>query len=159
MKKKIYIFGAALVLVVGLGVGSLTAGGFLEGSTPGGPGDPLVTQSYVDMRFNELLQLINNLGAGAQTAAQATYVPVFLSAGSILFAGEGTELILRSGEARAHVPGPDGIINVTIGQDLPAGAELSRNHLLIVPREDGRGVLAVTDVWLVVKGGYRIVNP
>ena len=173
MKKSVYIVGVVLAFVLGGLIFGLN--NILEGSTanPGGPNDPLVTQSYVNMRFNQLEQLIAAGGGQVNTDAivsqvladinaffgdnlNATYVPVFVPAGSILFAGEGTEIIPRSGTIRAHVPGPDGIVNVTIGQDMPHGAELTRNHLLIVPREDGRGMLAVTDAWFIVKGSYRI---
>jgi len=173
MKKQVYILCITFLLVLGGLI--LAFGSNLEGASPGGPGDPLVTQSYVNMRFNQLEQMIAAGGGQVNTDAivsqvladittffgdnlSATFVPVFVPAGSILFAGEGTEIIPRSGTVRAHVPGPDGIVNVTLGQDMAHAAALSHNHLLIVPREDGRGILAVTDAWFIVKGSYRIAT-
>jgi len=161
MKKKLYILGAALVI-------TFAAGGAIAGSTPGSPEDPLVSRSYVDMRFNELsqaaagqvnMEIIVSEALAAITAFYGdavAYTPVFVPAGQILLAGEGTEIILRSGNATAHVPGADGIVNVTTGQDMGAGATIARNNLLIVPRDDGRGILAATDAWFIVKGSYTI---
>ena len=70
---------------------------------------------------------------------------------------EGTELILRSGEATAvgNIDG-DGVSDVTLGVDLKMGEKINRNHLLIVPRKDGRGIVAKTDSWIMVKGKYEI---
>ena len=148
MKRRFYIAAIAVVLAAGL------AGGVLQGAGPGGADDPLVSRSYLDLRLIELRQ---SIGTG-QPAQNATYIPVFVPAGQILLAGEGAEIILRSGIATAHVPGPDGIVNVTSGVDMPAGAVVSANNLLIVPRADGRGILAVTDTWFIVKGQHSIVN-
>jgi len=169
MKRRFYIFGMVLTFAAG----AVLAGGALEGSTPGGPDDPLVSRSYVDLRINELRQSANfgqvnmeivvSEALAAITAfygdsMDATFTPVFVSAGRILLAGEGTEIILRSGTARAHVPGADGIVNVTTGIDVANGVNVAANNLLIVPREDGRGIFAVTDTWFIVKGSHSVVT-
>ena len=172
MRKKLYISA----LVIAFAAGGLVLGSRLEGAgaTPGGPGDPLVSQSYVDMRFNELAQLMAagvgqvnmeiitsevwaNISTFIGDGANASFEPVFVAAGGVLRAGEGTEIILRSGTAAAHVPGPDGIVNATSGQDLAHGVSIAANNLLIIPRDDGRGVLAVQDSWFIVRGAHTIL--
>jgi len=91
-------------------------------------------------------------------ASSASYAPVSLSAGQILIGGEGAEIILRSGKASVYSTVSDGLGDVTDGSDLKNGAPVSKNHLLIVSRDDGRGVKAGDDVWLLVKGSYEILN-
>jgi len=89
-------------------------------------------------------------------AAQSVYVPVNLLAGQILIGAEGTEIILRSGTAIGYTAVTDGLANVTTGKDIGNNIDIGRNNMLIVPRADGRGVKASTDVWLLVKGAYYI---
>ena len=92
----------------------------------------------------------------AQTAEISTYKPVNLAAGQILIGEEGTEIILRSGTAKGYTMVSDGLANTTTGQDVGNNADIGRNNMLIVPRGDGRGVKAATEVWLLVKGAYYI---
>ena len=115
--------------LVGLTVGRL---GQASDVLPGSPGDPLITRSYLEQYVT--LNVVE-LGAGQRLIAEA-----------------GTEIVLRSGRATA-IDGPKGgLSNVTAGRDLRMGEEIPLNHLLIVPRSDGRGVLATTDVFLMVRG-------
>ncbi|MDR1066036.1 MAG: hypothetical protein LBL35_01190 [Clostridiales bacterium] len=140
-------FCAAAVLAANLLCASAAA--------PGGPDDPVVTKSYVDEQIKAALgSLTDN---PAETAADnAAFTPVFAAAGQYVIGHEGAEIILRSGLATARCPGEDGVTNVTQGADLPDGARLSANNLIIIPRYDGRGVKAETDAWFLVKGGYDI---
>ncbi len=121
-----------------------------SGSTvpePGSAGDPLVSVSYL----NE--QLAAHAGS--------VYTVVNLNEGQFLQAGAGTEIILRAGNAEAvgNQLG-DGISNVTSGQNLAGGAKVPLNHLLIVPRDDGRGVKALAyggrPIIFMVRGEYTI---
>jgi len=75
-----------------------------------------------------------------------------LPAGAALLAGAGSELILRAGTVTVIAAAAGGLADLTAGRDLQAGEEVSANHLLLVPREDGRGVEAVTDAVLLVRG-------
>ena len=130
MKRRNVIIIICLVLV--LGVSCAVA----AGSTPGSDGDPLVSQSYVD--------------------AKTTYTPIQLTAGQSLIGKEGTEIILRSGEATAIGNTENGISDVTGGADLMTGTPVQLNHLLLTPRDDGRGIKAVTDIWVMVRGEYVV---
>jgi hypothetical protein len=110
-------------------------------AAPGSESDPVVTKSYVDRLVSE---------------AGGAFLPLEVSAGQRLIGGTGTEIILRTGEASAIGNDVNGISDLTGGADLPTGAAVTRNHLLIVPRDDGRGVAATTDIWLMIRGPYTI---
>lgn len=119
--------------------------------TPGSEDDPVVTKSYVDAEIAELKSTIVSGGSAA-----STYQPLQIAAGKSFIGGAGTELILRSGEATAIDNGANGISDITAGTDLWTGNAVSANHLLLVPRADGRGIKATTDIWLMVRGAYEI---
>jgi len=119
------------------------AAGFLIGQrgraatiAPGSDADPLVTQSYVD----QLCSL----------------VVVQLGPGQRLEGSAGTEIIVRSGTARAVASASGGVCDVTGGKDLAQGERVPLNHLLIVPRTDGRGISADTALFVMVRGPYVI---
>ena len=84
------------------------------------------------------------------------FEPVFLKAGQILIGEGGAELILRSGKGISYTEVADGVINVTTGKELLNGKDILKNNLIIVPRDDGRGILATQDAWFIVKGNYTI---
>jgi hypothetical protein len=105
-------------------------------STPGSETDPVVTKSYVDSRV--------------------TYIPVRLDAGQKLIGDEGTEIILRSGEATAIDNGLNGVSDITGGLDLLTGNKVTINHLLLIPRKDGRGISVSTEAWVMIRGNYTI---
>ena len=145
IRKIIYIAGLCTALVVGALVGGRTQGLAAE---PGGAADPLVTRSYVH-------QLVNSVVIG--THEPHIFTPVQVFAGHVITGHEGTEFILRSGLAFAYVPGENGIIDVTDGIDLMHNYPIALNNFLIVPRKDGRGIFAQSDIWLMAKGGFTIV--
>ena len=143
-------------------------------AAPGDQPDPLVAMSILDDRINGVNARIDQLSAiiqamqngrptdyntstdGQPTGGAASYTPVSASAGQIILGGEGMEIILRSGSAAALCPGTNGLSDLTAGTDIPDGMALAQNHLLIVPRADGRGVKVLTDAWFLIKGGYSI---
>ena len=103
---------------------------------PGSEQDPLVTRTYVEERLK--LNVVE------------------LDAGRRLVAGAGTELILRSGNATVVDSESGGLSDATDGVDLRKGTQVPRNHLLIAPRDDGRGLTAASQVIVLVRGDYRI---
>ena len=141
--------------VTGLLVIAFTGGGIATNllasdTQPGSAGDPLVTKSYVDDKISQL--------SGGASIEPSVYVPVSAASGQLLIGHEGTEIILRSGKGVAYCSGENGVVNVTTGEDVTDGAAVSANHMLIVPRYDGRGIRAETDVWFMVKGGYDLID-
>ncbi len=97
-----------------------------------------------------------NTSSSSSKPEGEAFEPVFASAGQIVVGLEGAEIILRSGKAVAYCPGENGVINVSKGIDLKNGDEVDLNNMLIVPRSDGRGISATTDIWVIIKGGYEI---
>lgn len=121
------------------------AGGYVWGSQaraqgpePGTEQDPLVTKSYVDDRLRPIQFEVVELPKGKQLVAEG-----------------GTEIVVRAGKASVVGSNLGGLADVTVGKDLTRG-EAPANHLLVVPRSDGRGLKAVTDCVVLVRGGYTI---
>jgi hypothetical protein len=129
--KRSLIFAIALVVL--LGIGAIV---YATSDGPGAVDDPLVSRSYVQ--------------------ALVSFSLVELTEGQRLIGGEGTEIILRSGEATAIDNGFNGVSNLTAGADLMTGNIVELNHLLLVPRADGRGILATTEAWVMVRGSFTI---
>lgn len=103
---------------------------------PGGSGDPLVTQSYVD-KF-------------------VKWDVAELKAGQVLKGSAGSEIILRRGSAVIMDITGNGVPDLTAGVDIRAGGAVPVNHLLLIPREDGRGIKAVSPVVVMYRGGASI---
>ena len=91
---------------------------------------------------------------GASGGSQ--YVPVYASVGQTVIGGEGTEIILRAGKGNIVISGADGIVDATTGQNLTSGKSAVANHIMIVPRADGRGVKVTEAAWFLIKGDYSI---
>jgi hypothetical protein len=156
------------------------AGGTVLAATIGSEDDPLVSKSYVDNKIEQVLTLIN--GNGTTTSASVDtdaivsevleqinsgdltggsvavdgYAPVSVAVGQTIYGGEGTELILRAGKGKVVISGEDGIADITTGNELKSGSTVTKNHLLIVPRADDRGVKVSEAAWFLVKGTYEI---
>ncbi len=142
--------GLAIALVLG-GVLGWVGKGFAAGEPlPGSEQDPLVSRSYVDSRIEALEALVKSSTAGPQM------VIVELAAGQKLVAGAGTEIILRAGSGVVIDSELGGLCDVTAGKDLRKGEPAPANHLLLVPRDDGRGIQAVTSVIAMVRGSYAL---
>ncbi|MCT4542479.1 MAG: hypothetical protein N4A63_02920 [Vallitalea sp.] len=80
-----------------------------------------------------------------------------LEEGTKLICSESSEVILRAGKATiiANETG-DGISDLTMGIDLAMGVVVPKNHLLLIPRTDGRGLHITSKSWVMIKGDYRI---
>lgn len=131
MKKSILlILVLLLVTVMSLVVA------FGDTAVPGSQEDPVVTKSYVDSKL--------------------AYEVRHMQKGQKLIGGEGTEIIVRSGEVKAIDNGVDGLSDITGGTDLKSGVICKVNHLLLVPRSDGRGITAETEAYILVRGTYTL---
>ncbi|GFN34308.1 hypothetical protein [Tepidimicrobium xylanilyticum] len=135
-------------------------------SEPGSETDPLVSLSYLEKKIDELKQYIDNrlLNIGENNNLSNTFVVVEISSGQSIIGKGGTEIILRGGtgngpgKAKIVAMGKDGLSDLTDGKDLKRGEEVPLNHLLIVPRDDGRGVHAINDSVFLVRGEYEIIQ-
>lgn len=175
---------AGVLAVVGLvGVGFWAGGAAASSNEPGSAADPLVSKSYVEDLASDLESRLQSRLAGladkeyvderillmgqnqsdgvdkAYVDSKLAFQVVNLSAGSRIIGEAGTELVLRGGKAIA-IAGPlGGLLDATGGTDVPQGESVKPNHLLAVPRADGRGLYATQDAVLMVKGNYTIQAP
>lgn len=159
------------ILVVGTSV-------YAAKGDPGSSNDPLVTKSYVDNKIAEvsgsasssdlskleskiqaqtqmidvLTQEINNLKEQGSSSYEVVTVP----AGQSIIGKQGTEIIVRSGNGQVLASAGGGLQDMTEGKDLLAGSSVPKYHLVIIPREDGRGIYAEKDLIVMVRGGYNI---
>ncbi|HHY16979.1 MAG TPA: hypothetical protein GX524_02785 [Firmicutes bacterium] len=103
---------------------------------PGSQEDPLVTRAYVDSKLKMTV--------------------VDLSPGNTLIGYSGTEIILRAGKGTIVDSEMGGLCDLTQGVDLRNGSEAPKNHLLLVPRDDGRGIKAASQATVMVRGSFTV---
>ena len=140
MKKTVAVLGILSLALIG--------GNAIYGTEK----DPVVTVSYLN---EKLAQLKNTGGAGmASTGSEMKLVE--LKAGDRIIAAAGSELILRSGEATAIATDLGGLSDLTKGKDIKHARQVERDHLLVIPRSDGRGLLAKTGALVLVRGSYSV---
>ena len=183
--RKQFFAWLALLIFMTLGVFVLKPS---ANAAPGSNADPLVSKSYVDSKINQVIAMINSSSANAQTQTPppaygaanqavdkdalkreilselavnsgAAFVPVRAERGQIVLGGEGAEIILRSGRASGWCSGENGLVNATSGIEIYHGFDIPVNHLILVPRDDGRGAVINSDeAWFIIKGGFQVVR-
>ncbi|MDP4118205.1 MAG: hypothetical protein Q8873_03325 [Bacillota bacterium] len=117
-------------------------------AAPGNEDDPVISLSYLKNVFmNEVTEYIDTQNGLAK---------IELKAGQKVIGQSGTEFILRMGSATVIATESGGLADITDGYDKANKAEVSPNHMLIVPVSDGRGMKANNDVIVLVKGKYTI---
>jgi hypothetical protein len=156
MKNKIsVILNLALVMVLSF----MVFGNFSVGNNPGGSSDPIVTQSYVEARIqalNDSLQTqISGLTQGGGLSDQGFEV-IAVSSGQTIYLNENSQFILRTGEGTAIAGEGGGLADLTSGIDLTTGDSVPRNHLILIARTDGRGIVFLKDAYIMVRGGYEL---
>ena len=167
----IILLTAALLLAA-----SCFAAVFADDVVPGTAADPVVSKSYMDAQvailqtqIKTLQEQIDKLAAGQSgsetpstpsTPATPAEVPKFVvvkvDAGKSLIGSASAEIILRSGTATAIAGASGGVSDLTGGTDLSTGTNVSKNHLLIIPADDGRGIRCTTTCYVMVKGDYKL---
>ncbi|MEI7025679.1 hypothetical protein [Paenibacillus sp. y28] len=174
--KWMVVLGVAIAL---FGLISITSSADNK-TVPGSADDPIVTKSYLE----EVLKQINpNLVIQQPTATptpqptpssspssgtgqsgssnQNTIEVVQLKANQILYAGSGTEFIVRTGKTILVSSDENGVPDVTVGKDIAPNGVIENNHLLIFPRE-GRGIKpdpkSTSEIYVMVKGSYLLAD-
>lgn len=143
---------------IGIGLGAIIIlGGSVVFSEVGTDKDPLVTKTYVDKKIDEIKSYIDRkvLNTNANE-----FVVVEVPKGTSIILGGGSQAILRSGRSKSiskTINGTEnGLADLTGGKDLKMNEAITLNHLLLTPRDDGRGISAVTDSIFLIKGNYEI---
>lgn len=158
LRKKTAFFGTmALTLVVGFMIAQTG-----KADTPANPGsgdDPIVTKSYVDSKIAELTG--GTLPPSGGQTGSTGYTVLQLKAGQTVkpSTAAGLELIVRSGNVTAIQGTQGGLSDVTTGTDLTNGAAIALNHLLVLARNDGRGIrvnASGVDAYVMVRGAYTL---
>lgn len=146
-----------------LGIALALAATGMVYSEPGTESDPLISLSYLEEKLDEMKDYIDskvNSSGGTQVPtapADNSLVVVELFAGQMLIGEAGSEIILRSGSATAITSVSGGLSDVTEGSDIAEGKPIPANHLLIIPRSDGRGIFVTKNsTFVMVRGGYTI---
>lgn len=143
-----------------LGVILIILGTTIVFSEPGSDNDPLVSLSYLEKSIEELKVYIDEkifkIENNSQVEESNNLEVVEILSGQWLIGESGTEIILRGGKAEIVGGELGGLSDVTLGKDLPMGEFVPANHLLIIPRDDGRGVKATTNAIFLVRGEYSI---
>ena len=136
--------------------------------------DPLVSLSYLNEVFKPEVkaelktELYNQLAEDYSATIDALqkqidvlsneYDVVNMTNGQRLTADASCEIVLLSGNASVRCSAAsEGIIDCTDGFILYEGQMVEENHKLLVPDNgDGRGLTALSDAKLLVKGGYTL---
>ena len=168
MRKSIII--PALILSLAATVFSIYAG--VNGAPViGGEDDPLVTLSYINQVLKPQMEAdilkkiagqdikISDISPAASPSLE--YQVVTMKKGELLLPKNSIELIVRPG-SKAVIVSPikeNGLLDMTDGAELLDGKSAPINHMLIVPRADGRGIRITTDIaYVMVRGEYEIVK-
>lgn len=157
-----------------LGIAVLSVGTvYAADSLIGTENDPVVTKSYVDKLFasvtggsnsqleqkiaeqEQLIELLIQQVGTLQESASGFQI-VTVQAGSTIYGKQGSEMIIRSGQGSIVASAAGGVQDVTDGVDLAGGQNAPNNNMLIIPREDGRGIRATKTMVIMVRGGYTI---
>lgn len=172
----------ATVVVTTLILTAIFVNGSADGNTPGSEADPVVTQSYVELKSEQTKYYIDNLTAKSnediaalktqleqknqeilklqETVSELSggggFEVVLLNKGKTLLSGAGAEVIVRSGKVTAIKGTNGGLANITSAKDLNTGDAVTLNHLLISSRDDGRGIKAGIDSYLLIRGTYTV---
>ena len=156
---------------------SITAFAMLTGiviaADPGSSSDPLITLSYFEQKMKSLKEELTELiekddnkkdEKPDETEQKEIDTSAFifkienLKAGATLKCGEGTEFIIRTGEMKAVASASGGLSDVTDGSNIDGDTVVPKNHHIIVPRNDGRGLSVVTGGAIMIKGNYEIIE-
>lgn len=174
----VVVLSVAIVHIVQVAYASVVA-------EPGSDEDPLVSQSYVDLKFTTLDSKVGELETAADSKLEelekkleeagkrleetekrleeiekyGKFVALELNKDQVLIAGDSAELILRGGKALAIGGEGGGLSDITsgTGADVNTDDEVPLNHLLLISRDDGRGLKVTSEkAWVLVKGSYTI---
>ena len=111
-----------------------------------------------DALLSEILIMLEDRHGDLFGRAEVVPFQIYnVPAGQRIYFEAGAEFILRTGDVTA-ITGENGFIDVTAGRDVTNGETISRNHLLLVPVTDGRGVHFNTGGWILIKGGYQVAD-
>ena len=104
-------------------------------------------------QLDDTLEEIRENGVSTPTEFKV----ITLNEGEMILCEAGTEIIVRSGKSIVVTDknSSGGISDITAGKDLANNEAIVNNHLLIVPKADGRGIKANVTGAVMVKGNFE----
>ncbi|HHW49369.1 MAG TPA: hypothetical protein GXX14_12250 [Clostridiaceae bacterium] len=175
IKKKPYmLLIPAVVLILAVALIQVAVAGLNNVAAASNDETILASKDYVDqetgkidLKVKELTDKVAELSKTVEElkkqleegAGGAKFEVLELEEGQQLITGASTEIILRGGKATAIASQNGGLSDVTAGdgRDILTGENVPLNHLLIVSRDDGRGLKVTSKkAYLLVKGTYEI---
>ncbi|MBP3284673.1 MAG: hypothetical protein J6M02_04160 [Clostridia bacterium] len=149
---------------------------------PGSEGDPLISLSYFENKIEQLKtevtetltnaieqtlasklesmqtdldKTIQDVKEQAKSTTSGSFELITLAENESLICQTGTEIIIRSGRCAAIATEAGGLSDTTDGKDIPNGEIIQKNHLIIVPKNDGRGIRCEITGAVMIKGSYE----
>lgn len=158
--KKIYVFSIVIIIMIGFVVIS---------NATSTSSNPIISLSYLNKTIDELkLEIYKEVDKRiSESPTSGTGASAFkiinVEKGKKVICYESTEFVLRRGTASIIDPSkatnptaPNGVPNLTVGKDAQHGDTVTLQQLYLVPRKDGRGIEAKTELTIMIKGGYEI---
>lgn len=149
-------------------------------ANPGTDQDPLVTLSFVEKRLDETVKSLSaqiadlksrvdglqgsassgsSAGSTSGTSAGAmVFTMVQAEKGQFVYFGNSAEFIVRGGKVTVIATASGGLADLTGGKDLAMNQVVPANHHILVPKDDGRGLVVLEKTWLLVKGPYTVTK-
>jgi len=170
-KFQAFILAAGLALLISMGA----VGAYAYDGTS----DPLISLSFLekfkaeelDPQIDELnkrisaleakieqLEQTENAAAPSVPSGEAGYEIVRVTAGMKVLAGGSCDIMLRSGTAVALAPlASQGLSDYTSGSEILNGDSITINHMMLIPRGDGRGILITSEeAYIMIRGAYSL---
>ncbi len=138
--------------------------------------DPLVSLSYVEKVRKELKAEIKaemeasisdmvreevaKQSQGGGSTVEYVFQNVTLNAGDKIIAKSACEILVRSGACKAITPSSSQtLLDKTSSTSLSNGMDVVKNHLISVPKADGRGIISVWNgTEIMIRGDYEILS-
>ena len=145
MKNSTVIILVAVALLMGAAVGIGVHAATQDDSTV------LVSLDYIESVLKPWVKEQTN-------GADSAYTVIYLTKGQKLLSESSLELVLRSGTAETVSPyAHQGLSDMTAGAELYNGDSVPKNHQIMVPRGDGRGIIITSaEAYVMVRGPYTV---
>lgn len=172
ISKKQKIIAVSLAIIAALGISVAAAYDSSE--------DPIVSLSYLISVFKpelmddinsrideEVARRIENLDLSQfqnnqqdNSSSSTAYEVIELKMGDSVYATSACDIMLRAGSAYCIAPDAgQGIADYTSGAEIYNYDYLTKNHMCLIPRGDGRGIRADSEsVFIMIRGEYTIVK-
>lgn len=110
-------------------------------------------EAFVQQVAEAVAAKIGSTGSGSSAQTAPVFDVLRFKSGQTVIVEIGTEILWRIGTATCVSPGTPGLIDLSVGGDLPAGSQLQQNHLYVATVAD-RGFKATSDCVILIKGPY-----